>query len=66
MLIKKLDEKVLMITVHIGQGTAPDGTKFEMMTTTNGAMIIKFEKGNEYIINWKDFVKECDKIRLKK
>ena len=67
-MIKKIKKDVLMMTVHIGTGESPDGTKFEMMTSTSGMMMVKFEDKDksQYMIGWEEFIKKCDKLRLTK
>lgn len=60
-----MDSNKMIMTIHIGNGTTPDGVNFEMMTTTSGAMIVQFENKDKYVMDWQEFVMECNKIRLK-
>lgn len=41
------------LCVHVGDGTASDGTQFEVATTMNGAPMVRVGK-RAFILSWKE------------
>lgn len=56
-------EEGYFLCVHVGDGTASDGTQFEVVTTMNGAPMVRLGK-RAFILSWQEICQMAEDAGL--